>query len=170
MNFNISAFILVSSLFVFSCKSGDKDASSKNGGTFTMAENSPVSTLFPHSVTNQVEAIVVSQIHESLLRLDSKTLEPINGLAEKWEVSPDGKTITFHLLKGARFQDDKCYPDGKGPEITSKDIKFTLELLATEREENYQYSTILKDRLVGVNDFFEKKATSISGIKIIYTY
>ena len=135
MNFNISAFILASSLLLFSCKNGDKDASPKNGGTFTMAENSSVSAIFPHSATNQLEATIISQIHESLLRLDSKTLEPINGLAEKWEVSPDGKIITFHLLKGARFQDDKCYPDGKGPEITSKDIKFTLELLATDREE-----------------------------------
>ena len=123
MNFNISAFILATSLLVFSCKNGDKDASSKNGGTFTMAENSPISVLFPHSVTNQVEAIVVSQIHESLLRLDSKTLEPIHGLAEKWDISADGKTITFHLVKGAHFQDDKCYPDGNGPEITSKDVK-----------------------------------------------
>ena len=167
MNFNISSFILASSLLLFSCKNGDKDASSKNGGTFTMAENSTISALFPHSVTNQVEAIVVSQIHESLLRLDSKTLEPISGLSEKWEISADGKTITFHLLKGASFQDDKCYPDGKGPEITSKDVKFTLELLATNKEGNYQFSTILKDRLVGVNEFYEKKAASISGIKVI---
>ena len=170
MNFNILAFILATSLLVFSCKNGDKDASSKNGGTFTMAENSPISVLFPHSVTNQVEAIVVSQIHESLLRLDSKTLEPIHGLAEKWDISADGKTITFHLVKGAHFQDDKCYPDGKGPEITSKDVKYTLELLATNAEANFQFSTILKDRLAGVNDFFDKKATNISGIKIIDDY
>ena len=170
MNFNISAFILATSLLVFSCKNGDKDASSKNGGTFTMAENSPISVLFPHSFTNQVEAIVVSQIHESLLRLDSKTLEPIHGLAEKWDISADGKTITFHLVKGAHFQDDKCYPDGKGPEITSKDVKYTLELLATTAEANFQFSTILKDRLAGVNDFFDKKATTISGIKIIDDY
>lgn len=46
----------------------------------------------------------------------------------------------------------------KGPEITSKDIKFTIEHLATKTDDNYQFNTILKDRLVGVNDFFEKKA------------
>ncbi len=171
MNFNISILLLVSSLVLFSCKdNGNGKLSDKNGGTFVMAENTPLASLYPVSITNQAEALVVGQIHESLLRLDPKTLEVVPGLAEKWEISKDGKTITFHLVKGAHFQDDKCYKDGKGPEITTKDVKFTLEHLATKTDENYQFSTILKDRLVGVNDFFDKKSNSISGLKIIDDY
>ncbi len=171
MNFNISVLVLAASFFLFGCKdNGNGRLSDKSGGTFVMAENTQIGSVYPISITNQVEGLVVSQIHESLLRLDAKTLEAIPGLAEKWEVSEDGKKITFHLVKGAHFQDDKCYKDGKGPEITSKDVKFTLEHLATKTDENYQFNTILKDRLVGVNDFFDKKATSISGIKIIDDY
>lgn len=171
MNFNISILLLVSSLVLFSCKdNGNGKLSDKSGGTFVMAENFPIASIYPISTTNQVEALVVGQIHESLLRLDAKTLEVVPGLAEKWEISKDGKTITFHLVKGAHFQDDKCYSDGKGPEITAKDVKFTLELLATKTDDNYQFSTILKDRLVGVNDFFDKKSKSISGVKIIDDY
>ncbi len=168
MNFNISILLLVASAFLFSCKdNGNGKFSEKNGGTFVMAENTEVGSIYPVSITNQVEALIVTQIHESLVKLDAKTLEVIPGLAEKWELSNDGKIITFHLTKGAHFQDDKCYKDGKGPEITSKDIKFTIEHLATKTEDNYQFNTILKDRLTGVNDFFEKKSTSISGLKII---
>ena len=168
MNFNISILLLVASAFLFSCKdNGNGKFSKKNGGTFVMAENTEVGSIYPVSITNQVEALIVTQIHESLVKLDAKTLEVIPGLAEKWELSNDGKIITFHLTKGAHFQDDKCYKDGKGPEITSKDIKFTIEHLATKTEDNYQFNTILKDRLTGVNDFFEKKSTSISGLKII---
>jgi len=171
MNFNISVLVLASSLLLFGCKdNGNGRLSDKNGGTFVMAENTQIGSVYPISITNQVEGLVVSQIHESLLRLDAKTLDAIPGLAEKWEVSKDGKTITFHLMKGAHFQDDKCYKDGKGPEITSKDVKFTLEHLATKTDENYQFNTILKDRLVGVNDFFDKKSASISGVKIIDDY
>ncbi len=171
MNFNISILLLASSLVLFSCKdNGNGKLSDKSGGTFVMAENFPIASIYPVSTTNQVEALVVGQIHESLLRLDAKTLEVIPGLAEKWEISKDGKTITFHLVKGAHFQDNKCYSDGKGPEITAKDVKFTLELLATKTDDNYQFSTILKDRLVGVNDFFDKKSKSISGVKIIDDY
>lgn len=171
MNFNISILLIATSFFLFSCKdNGSGKLSDKNGGTFVMAENNQIGSIYPISITNQVEALVVGQIHESLVRLDSKTLEPIPGLAEKWEISQDGRIITFHLIKGAHFQDDRCYKDGKGPEITSKDIKFSLELLATKTDDNYQFNTILKDRLVGVNDFFDKKSTTISGIKIIDDY
>jgi oligopeptide transport system substrate-binding protein len=168
MNFNISILVIASSIILFSCKdNGNHKHSDKSGGTFVMAENTEIGSIFPVSITNHVEGLVVTQIHESLVKLDSKTLEVIPGLAEKWEISNDGKTITFHLIKGAHFQDDKCYKDGKGPEITSKDIKFTIEQLATKSDDNYQFNTILKDRLIGVNDFFDKKSTSISGIKII---
>lgn len=171
MNFNISILLIATSFFLFCCKdNGSGKLSDKNGGTFVMAENNQIGSIYPISITNQVEALVVGQIHESLVRLDSKTLEPIPGLAEKWEISQDGRIITFHLIKGAHFQDDKCYKDGKGAEITSKDIKFSLELLATKTDDNYQFNTILKDRLVGVNDFFDKKSTTISGIKIIDDY
>ncbi len=174
MNFNISVLLVASSIILFGCKNGGNNSNSKqsdkNGGTFVMAENNEIATLYPLSITSQVEGLVTSQIYEALVRLDSKTLEVAPGLAEKWEISNDGKTITFHLAKGAHFQDDKCYKDGKGPEITSKDIKFTLENLSTKTENNYQFNTILKDRLVGANDFFDKKSTSISGIKIIDDY
>lgn len=172
MKFNISLIVLVFSFIFFSCNdNGTKSKQSdKNGGTFVMAEDIHIATLYPLSITSQVEGLVVSQIHECVVRLDAKTLEVIPGLAEKWDVSADGKIITFHLLKGARFQDDKCYPDGKGPEITSKDVKFTLENMATKTENNYQFNTILKDRLAGANEFFEKKNTTISGLKIIDDY
>ncbi|MBI3518383.1 MAG: peptide ABC transporter substrate-binding protein [Bacteroidetes bacterium] len=174
MNFNISKLLLASSVLLIGCKNGGNNGNSKqsekNGGTFVMAENNEIATLYPLSITSQVEGLVTSQIYEALIRLDSKTLDIVPGLAEKWEMSKDGRLITFHLVKGAHFQDDKCYKDGKGPEITTKDVKFTLENLATKTDNNYQFNTILRDRLAGVNEFFDKKATSISGLKIIDDY
>jgi peptide/nickel transport system substrate-binding protein len=41
------------------------------------------------------------------------------GLAEKWEMSPDGLTWTFFLKKGVKFHD--------GVEVTAKDAKFSIE-------------------------------------------
>lgn len=174
MNFNILILLLSSTILFYSCKSGGNEGntklSEKNGGTFVMAENSQMGSIYPISVTNQVEALIVSQIHESLVRLDSKTLEVIPGLAQKWEIAPDGKKITFFLVKGAHFQDDKCYKEGKGPEITAKDVLFSLTNISNNTAENYQFNSLLKDRLVGANDFFDKKTQTISGIKIIDDY
>src|SRR5437773_860090 len=47
----------------------------------------------------------------------STELEP--GLAERWEVSPDAKTFTFHLRKGAKFAN---MPPVNGRDITSADV------------------------------------------------
>ncbi len=45
-------------------------------------------------------------------------------LAEKWEVSPDGKAFTFHLRNGVKYQD---IAPVNGRELTSADVKWAYE-------------------------------------------
>lgn len=45
-------------------------------------------------------------------------------LAERWEVSPDAKTYTFHLRKGVKFAN---LPPVNGRELTSADVKWSFE-------------------------------------------
>ena len=173
MKFNISIISFIVVFLTIGCKhNGDenKKASEKNGGTLILAENTGIGSLFPHTITAQTEGVITAQIHESLLRLNSKTLEVIPGLVQAWETSSDGKTMTFHLTKGAHFQDDKCYSDGKGPEITTKDVKFTYELMCTKGPNNLDFEILVKDRLAGANDFYDKKTASLTGLKIIDDY
>jgi peptide/nickel transport system substrate-binding protein len=49
------------------------------------------------------------------------TLSAANGVAERWEMSPDGKTWTFKLRQGIQFHD--------GSELTSADAKWSLEMM-----------------------------------------
>jgi len=53
-----------------------------------------------------------------LIRQDFN-LAPQPSLAEKWDVSADGKVYTFHLVRNAKFHD--------GKPLTSADVKFTIE-------------------------------------------
>ena len=45
-------------------------------------------------------------------------------LAERWEVSPDAKTYTFHLRKGVKWHD---LPPVNGRELTSADVKTSFD-------------------------------------------
>jgi peptide/nickel transport system substrate-binding protein len=82
-----------------------------------------VSTMDPAIMNSQIDF----QIAEAILNFMGRyTYDPPLGnaispeLAEKWEVSPDAKTWTFHLRKGVKFH--KGYGD-----LTAEDVKFNWE-------------------------------------------
>jgi oligopeptide transport system substrate-binding protein len=54
-------------------------------------------SLDPAIIVSQPDMRIVRGMFEGLARLDPKTGEAIPGLAEKWDISPDGKIYTFHL-------------------------------------------------------------------------
>jgi peptide/nickel transport system substrate-binding protein len=65
---------------------------------------------------------VSSQIYNGLIRFKPGTGEFEPDLAERWEVSQDGLTLTFYLRKGVKWQKDYG-------EVTADDVKFTFDRL-----------------------------------------
>jgi peptide/nickel transport system substrate-binding protein len=63
-------------------------------------------------------------VFNGLVRYD-KDLKLEGELAESWEVSPDGKRITFHLRKGVKWHD--------GNPFTSDDVMFTYRRMVDPR-------------------------------------
>lgn len=157
----IFPFLLAATL-LFSCRKtvqeDTRGVSSHQGGTFRIAGNLPVTTVFPLSLSNESESMIALQMHECLTRLDPVTMEVIPGLAESWERSPDGKTITFHLRPHARFCRNACFGDGPGAEITSADVLYTFEQLCSKSVYNYHFGTVMKGRLAGAEEFHAETA------------
>jgi oligopeptide transport system substrate-binding protein len=60
-------------------------------------------TLDPHLMTGVPEHRIALALYEGLVREDPKTLAPLPGVAESWEISADAKTYTFKLREGAKF-------------------------------------------------------------------
>ncbi|GHT81385.1 ABC transporter substrate-binding protein [Betaproteobacteria bacterium] len=61
---------------------------------------------------------VSSKIVEGLVAFDVN-LNPVPALATKWEVSPDGLTLSFDLRQGVKWHD--------GKDFTAADVEFTLK-------------------------------------------
>jgi peptide/nickel transport system substrate-binding protein len=86
--------------------------------------------------------------------------EPKADVAERWEISEDGKTYTFYLKKGIRFHD--------GHELTAEDVQFTYETIAHPDYNGPRWSTM--QDVVGAQEFRDGKADHVDGIKIIDEY
>ena len=80
-----------------------------------------VGKLTPIIPTDAYQSQVASYVLESLLTRDPDTLEWAPGLAEAWQVSDDGLTISFDLRQDLTFSD--------GAPLTSADVLFTLDLI-----------------------------------------
>jgi hypothetical protein len=52
---------------------------------------------------------ITSQIYNTLVKYKGATTEVKADLAEKWEVSDDGKVWTLHLRKGVKFHDGEPF-------------------------------------------------------------
>ncbi len=73
-----------------------------------------VQDLDPQIVNGVGEYNVISALLEGLVSEDPHDLHPVPGVAERWDVSPDGKTYTFHLRHNAKWSN--------GDAVTARDF------------------------------------------------
>ena len=95
----------------------------KNGGTLTMALQQNPRHLNPAVQSGTATGQPGTQLFASLLRYD-EGWDPQPYLAETWEVSEDGLSVTMNLVKGATFHD--------GKPITSEAVSYTHLTLPTK--------------------------------------
>ena len=58
--------------------------------------------LDPQTSKGVTEHHMIMALLEGLVTEDPVDLHPVPGVAERWEISPDGLVYTFHLRKNAR--------------------------------------------------------------------
>ncbi len=89
------------------------------GDTFIEASIGEPSNLLPVLASDSASADINGQVYSGLVRYD-KDLKLEGELAESWDISEDGLTITFHLRKGVKWHD--------GEPFTSADALFTYRM------------------------------------------
>lgn len=90
------------------------------GGTFYRNLGAEPPTLNPLRSSDVYATMVQDHVFDSLLTRNLETFEFESALAEKWEVTKDGKSITFTLREGAHFHD--------GSPVTVDDVKFSFDV------------------------------------------
>src|SRR5262245_49366310 len=65
----------------------------------------PPSGFDPHVNSSSELGIPLRSVYDTLLYRDPQSKAFVPGLAEKWDVSDDGLTYTFHLKAGVKFHD-----------------------------------------------------------------
>jgi len=77
-------------------------------------------------------------------------------LAEMPTISADRKVYRFRLRKNVFFHDDPCFPEGKGRELVSSDVFYSLKRLADEGNDSKSW-WLLKDAIVGFDKYRDEQ-------------
>ena len=105
---------------------GDRDQ------TLHLGNLSEPKDLDPHVVTGVTEHNILAALLEGLVAEDPKTLMPVPGVAERWDISNDGRTYVFHLRKDARWSN--------GDPVQARDFVFSYKrILSPALGSSYAY-------------------------------
>lgn len=115
-------------------------------------------TLDPALAADVASATYIVEIFSGLVTFD-KDLNIVPDIAERWEVSSDGRTYTFRLRRGVLFHDGSRM-------VTAHDFKYSMERALNPRTGSTVALTYLGD-IVGARDFARGRAQEVTGIKVI---
>lgn len=162
---------LVMVLSLSACGNSGQDANAKQESNEEVKETKKVlkygwqldvvTNLDIHLFTNSEIFEVTDQTHEALIGMDPDTYELYPLLVKEMpKVSEDGKTYSFELKEGIKFHD--------GSELTSHDVKYTLERIFTPETGNV--NTWICDMIQGSKEMLEGQTKELSGFNLIDDY
>ncbi len=154
---------------VLGCKSEERAA--RQGGVpnpavpsaasraFSYAINGEPETLDPAKLRGVPEASIAIQVFEGLLEYPKGEGAMQPGVAERWELSPDGRTYTFHLRADAKWSN--------GDPVTAEDFRWSwLRVLDKQTGSSYAETMFIID---GAKAFMESATPDVStvGLRVV---
>jgi oligopeptide transport system substrate-binding protein len=135
----------------------------RGGGTkgqvLRYAINSPPTTTDPGRVEDGDTIDMLQQIFESVVKWNDKNqIEP--NLAEKWDVSPDGKVYTFHL------KDNVYFHEPFKRKVVASDFVYSMTRALDKATNSPTAMSYLND-IVGAKDLNEGRTRTLTGLKAV---
>lgn len=113
-------------------------------------------SLDPVKGSTKYDNMACAQFYETLLvnkYNDPSEMEPLL-LAEMPTTSDGGTTWRFRLKPGVRFQDNACFPGGKGREIRTDDVFYSLKRLG-DKANQFENWWILSNTILGLDAYVD---------------
>lgn len=132
------------------------DVTPPAGNVLTFTNGAEPEGIDPGKISGQPDGRIARAIFEGLTTPDPRTMEPQPGMAYRWEISPDGRTYTFHLRPGLLWSD--------GSALTAQDFLWAWRrvlkpetasrnaglLFPIENAQAFNAGTIADERRIGV--------------------
>lgn len=151
----VDVVFLVSLIFIFTNCTKNKMTNEKVLNIAIPAKFSGYDPIFAADLYSGNE---IARVYEGLLEYNylkrPYTLQP-NLVEAMPEVSKDGLTYTFKLLKGVLFHDNKCFAGGKGRELEAKDVIYSFKRLADPKLQSTGW-WLFDDKIKGLNEWRKK--------------
>ncbi len=130
------------------------------GGTFRYGMTTNPRGMFNSILNTEVyDGWVIDVVYDGLIEIDAE-LQPQPNLAERWEISEDGLSITFYLREGVTFHD--------GVELTAKDVEYTYMTILHPEYTGVRFGNFRV--LDGAEEYRDGETDFVPGIEVIDDY
>jgi ABC-type transport system substrate-binding protein/methyl-accepting chemotaxis protein len=127
----------------------------ERGGHVRFALRASQLALDPAAVSSISRVEVISNIFEGLVQFGERA-EIRPAVAERWEISPDGRVYTFYLRETARFHN--------GRRVRAEDIKYSFE---HQLKQNQDAAAWVFRPIVGAEQVLSGESDTVIGIKVL---
>jgi oligopeptide transport system substrate-binding protein len=152
-----AAFLLLALVFHAACSGPTPLDTILDRGETLRVRGAPPTTLDPSVAGDSTSWTYLLQVHSGLVRLDDK-LQIVPDLAERWDLSPDGRRYEFHLRPGVKFH--------SGRDVRSEDFKYAMERALDPATKSNTAKQYLGD-IVGAADVMAGKTTDLRGVQVV---
>ena len=155
------AAIGLASVILIGCGSGGNENGSGGPGgpelkILKITVGSEPEDVDPHVVTGVPEHHIIASLTEGLVAEDPVDLHPVPGVAEKWDISEDGKVYTFHFRENAKWSN--------GDTVTANDFAMSYKRILTPAlASKYAYMLFVME---GAEDYSSGKLTDFSKVGV----
>lgn len=157
--FRLFPLLLIAAGLTFTAGCGHKNGAATRGAgnVFRVPAINAPTTFDPAMVEDGPTIDVLQQVFEGLVQW-SPDNKVVPCLAEKWDVSKDGLTYTFHLRPGVKFQD--------GSPVTASDVLYSMTRALDPKLGSPVAVNYLGD-IAGAKELNAGKATELKGVKVL---